>query len=78
MNLETRKIEFVQDFLRINNEKLISSLEDLLRLKKAKIYEDLLSPMSIDQLENDIDTALHDSENNKGLDALALKNKYKK
>jgi hypothetical protein len=31
MNLETRKIEFIQEFLKITNEEVVSQLENLLK-----------------------------------------------
>lgn len=73
MNLEARKIMFIQEFLRLENEHLISSLEDLLRLKKAELFEKTLEPMSIEQLNEDIDNALQDSENDRGTNARDLK-----
>jgi hypothetical protein len=43
MNLEARKIEFVQEFLKLQSEEAISRLEKILRkeqksLKRAKIF----------------------------------------
>jgi hypothetical protein len=37
MDLETRKISFVLEFLRLQNEEIISGLEKLLR-KKERTY----------------------------------------
>ena len=45
MNIETRKIEFVQAFLNLQSEELISQFEKL--LKKAKQSEKELEPFSI-------------------------------
>lgn len=73
MNLEARKILFIQEFLRLENEQLISSLEDLLRFKKAELFEQTLTPMSIEQLNKEIDSALQDSENDRGTNARDLK-----
>jgi len=42
MDLETRKITFVQEFLRLQNEEIVSGLEDLLRRKMAEQYEQKL------------------------------------
>jgi hypothetical protein len=35
MDLQTRKIEFVQKFLKIQNEELITQLENLLKKKSS-------------------------------------------
>lgn len=35
MDLQNRKITFVQEFLRLQNEEIISGLENLLKKKKA-------------------------------------------
>jgi hypothetical protein len=39
MDLQTRKIIFVQEFLRLQNEEIIHGLEKLLRKKKAEQFE---------------------------------------
>jgi hypothetical protein len=78
MDLETRKISFVQEFLRLKNEEIISSLEKMLNKRKAELYEQELKPMSLDQLNQEIDQALEDSKNNKVISASKLKSKYQK
>lgn len=42
MALETRKLSFIQEFLRIQNEDIISGLEKMLDKHKAKLYEENL------------------------------------
>ena len=61
MNIETRKIEFVQAFLNLQSEELISQFEKL--LKKAKQSEKELEPFSIEELNSRIDSSLEDSTN---------------
>lgn len=39
MDLEARKISFVQEFLKLQNAEIISGLEKLLRKKKAEWIE---------------------------------------
>lgn len=63
MDLETRKISFVQEFLKIQNEEIISDLENLLHKRKAELYESKLKPMSIEQFHSNIKQSLEDSEN---------------
>jgi len=78
MDLEARKINFVQEFLRIENEKIINGLEKLLRKSKSELFEENLSPMSLEQFHAEIDKALDDSENDRMIKASDLKAKVKK
>ncbi|WP_185144750.1 hypothetical protein [Chryseobacterium sp. SC28] len=39
MNLDARKISIVQEFLQIDNEKLISAIENFLYKNKAEFFE---------------------------------------
>ncbi len=63
MNIQTRKIEFVQAFLQIQSEDLISRLEELLYKERKKATK--LEPMSIAEFNHRIDTSLSDSENDR-------------
>jgi len=78
MDLQARKITFVQEFLRLQNEEIVSGLEDLLRKKKAEQYEQKLNPMSIDQLNTEIDQALLDSKEDRIISASDLQKKANK
>ncbi|MPS73348.1 MAG: hypothetical protein E2590_09405 [Chryseobacterium sp.] len=60
MNLESRKIEFVQAFLNLQNEELISQFEKL--LKKAKQSEKELKPFTIEELNERIAKSEEDFE----------------
>ncbi len=59
MDIQTRKIEFVQEFLKLQNEELISRFENLLRSNKE------FKPMSIDELNIRIDKSIDDSDNDR-------------
>ena len=61
MNIETRKIEFVQAFLNLQSEELISQFEKL--LKKSKQVEKELKPFTIEELNSRIDSSLENSKN---------------
>ncbi len=78
MDLQARKISFVQEFLRLKNEEIISGLESLLKKRKSEIYENELKPMSLDNFNKEIDQALEDSENDRVIKATDLKSKFKK
>jgi len=59
MYLQTRKINFVQEFLKLQNEELIVSLK--LFLKKGKSSK-TVKPMSQDEFNNRIDKSLIDAK----------------
>lgn len=76
MDLQTRKIEFVQKILKIQNEELLSQLEDF--LINHPFNESLgLTPMSIDELNIRIDQAEKDFKSGKFKSSSELLEKYK-
>jgi hypothetical protein len=78
MDLQTRKITFVQEFLRLQNEEIIGTLETILRKKKLDLYELNQKPMSLEKFNAEIDQALEDSNNGRLTKATDLKEKIKK
>ncbi len=76
MDLQTRKITFIQEFLQIQNEEIIYGLESFLKKQKNELLERKTTPMSIGDLESEINQALDDSENDRVIEATALKSKY--
>ncbi len=73
MNLEARKITFIQEFLRLENGEIIIGLENLLRKGKTELIESNYKPMSEEQLNSEIDLAMEDSENGRLIKAIDLK-----
>jgi hypothetical protein len=65
MDLQLRKIQFVQEFLRLGNEQIINKLESTLKSEKTKLYASPLKPLSMDEFNSMIDAAENDSENNR-------------
>lgn len=78
MNLEARKISLVQEFLKIDNEKIISALEKFLIRSKSEDFEKSLEPMSLEKFNSEIDIALEDEKNNSIIKAKDLKEKIQK
>jgi hypothetical protein len=76
MDLQSRKILFVQEFLNLQNEEIIQSLEDLLKFKKEEKSREEISPMNINQFYREIDQSLDDSEQERVLMASELKARY--
>lgn len=63
MDLQTRKISFVQEFLSIQSEEVISRLEKYLKKEKNSMEEKAFKPMSIAELNRRIDQSEQDSIN---------------
>jgi hypothetical protein len=78
MDLQTRKLTFIQEFIRIQNEDIISGLEKMLKKRKAELYEENLKPRSIEQFNAYIDRSLEDSANDRVISARDLKEEVKK
>ncbi len=62
MDLQTRKISFVQEFLKLQNKEIISLFEKLLRKERKKISSKELEPMTLEEFNKRIDLSLEDSE----------------
>lgn len=78
MNLETRKLTFIQEFLRLQNEEIVIGLEKLLHKQKAELIEKEMNPMSIEKFNSDIDESLEDVTNGRLVSAKDLKSKFQK
>lgn len=74
MNLESRKIEFVQEFLKLQSEEAISRLEDMLEKEKNVSTEPV--PMTQEELNKRIDQSESDFQNNRFKSSSALLAKY--
>ncbi|HKK39247.1 MAG TPA: hypothetical protein VJ949_07505 [Cryomorphaceae bacterium] len=62
MDLQTRKLEFIQEFLKLQNADAISRLEKLLKVEKVWDRDDLKA-MSPEEFKGRIDRSIADSEN---------------
>jgi len=76
MNIETRKLSFIQEFLRVQNEEIICRLEKLLKKHISEQYINNQKPMDLNQFNNEIDQAMDDSENDRVIKASVLKEKW--
>jgi hypothetical protein len=63
MDLQTRKIAFIQDFLKLESEKVIVQFEKL--LQKQTTTESALEPMSVADFQKRIHQSVSDSEEGK-------------
>ena len=63
MDLQTRKISFVQEFLSIESEEIISRLENFLKKEKKINTNKEFSPMTMEEFQNRINQSEQDSIN---------------
>ena len=78
MDLQSRKIEFIQEFLKVQSEDVIDRLEKLLRKEILKSENEVVKPFSFDELHDRVNQSMADSNqgkltNNKDLLAEVLK-----
>ena len=62
MDLQSRKIEFVQAFLKVQSEEVITQLEKLLK-KETKKIQPGLKPMTVGEYKERINKSIEDSKN---------------
>ncbi len=62
MDLQARKIEFIQEFVKIQSESVINQFEKLLK-KESKVSGNDFQPMSKEQLKARIDKSIEDADN---------------
>ncbi len=65
MDLQTRKLTFVREFLTIQNEDIVDRFEKMLKKEKSRSNEKDFYPMTLVEFYNGIDQSLLDSNNGK-------------
>lgn len=78
MDIQTRKIRFVQEFLKVQSEQTISHLEKMLQKEIKASGAEVFHPMSIEEFNKRIDQSMDDSKNGRLIEAGKLKAKMKK
>ena len=74
MDIQARKIHFVQEFLRVADDELVTKLESLLRIERKKKLEEELSPMTMKEFNEIIDKSEDDFKNERVTEARNLLN----
>jgi hypothetical protein len=72
MDMSVQKLNFVQEFLRLNNDQIVNKLIDILHQEKRKLYAQEFQPMSIDEFNNMINDAESDVKQGNVMDANKL------
>jgi len=78
MDIQARKIHFVQEFLRVADEELVTKLERVLRIERKKKLEEELSPMTMKEFNEIIDKSEDDFKNERVTEARNLLNQIDK
>ncbi|KYG84356.1 hypothetical protein AWW67_04405 [Roseivirga seohaensis] len=76
MNFEARKIEFVQEFLKLQSEEAVSRLENILKKEKSTLDNLGLESMTEGELNKRVDQSEADFENNRFKSSSELLAKY--
>ena len=72
MDIHARKISFIQEFLKLQNENVIARLESILKTEQKSSFAQELKPFTIEELNERIDKSLEDSKNGKLTEANQL------
>ena len=73
MDLQTRKIHFIQEFLKYANENLLDKFEKLLKQERVKAFEQEIKPLTLKEYELHMEKAFKDVKNNRVKSVKVLK-----
>lgn len=73
MNIEARKKEFIEEFLKIDSEAILSRLEKLLKKERKSSQEEMIRPMTTEEFNFRIEQSMEDSKNGKLIHSEDLK-----
>ena len=73
MDIQSRKIQFIQEFLKYANTSILDKFEELLKQERQKEFEKEIIPMTMKEYEGRIDKAFEDVKNNRVKSARNLK-----
>ena len=78
MRLQSRKIKFVQEFLKLQSEEVISHLEKILSKETKTLTNEEFEPLTIEEFNDRINQSMDDSKNGRLIKASDLKAKIDK
>ena len=73
MDIQARKLSFIQEFLRLQNESVIEKLEKVLLKEKKQLFEENLKHMSLEEFNADIDRAVIEASQGNVISSRELK-----
>jgi hypothetical protein len=74
MDIEARKLHFIQEFLRVSDDELVTKLERLLKMERKKKLEEEIQPMTLKEFNETIDKSEDDFTNARVTEARNLLN----
>ncbi len=77
MNIQSRKLVLIEEFLRISDESLITKLELFIKQEKKISHDKDLKPMLLSEFHEMIDQAKQDSDAGRVISHQELKKKVK-
>jgi hypothetical protein len=77
MDISAKKLELIEEFLKISDESIIEKLESLIRLEKKKTKAAKVKPMQMDDFKKMIDQAKKDKDEGRVISHQDLKSKIK-
>jgi hypothetical protein len=78
MDIVARKLNFVQEFLRISDEDLVEKLERFLRTEREKRIDKEIKPMTMNEFHQMIEKSEDDAKNGRVIEARDLLKKVEK
>jgi hypothetical protein len=63
MDIQARKLHFIQEFLRVADEELVAKLERVMVVERKKQLQSEIYPMSMAEFNNAIDESENDFKN---------------
>jgi len=63
MDIQARKINFIQEFLRVADDELVTKFEKLLKVERKKQLEKELRPMTMNEFDEIIDKSENEFSN---------------
>ncbi|HAQ18707.1 MAG TPA: hypothetical protein DCR40_05650 [Prolixibacteraceae bacterium] len=73
MDLQSRKIQFIQEFLKYANTNILDKFEEILKKEREKVFENEIEPMTLKEYEMRVEKAFEDVKNNRVKSARKLK-----
>ncbi len=73
MDLQSRKLELIQEFLKVQSEDVIIRLEKILKKENKNSENSDFKPMTIEEFNSRIDKSMNDSRNGKLIESSELK-----
>lgn len=69
MDIQTRKLALIQEFLKVQSEEVISRIEKILKKEKIASQQESQNPMSMEEFNDRIDQSMDDSKNGRLVDS---------